>query len=71
MKLAETVAVGDQVAVVPDESECTVDATVAEPVAGLGDGLVERSGPMESTAFVELAVANRGVMLWHQEPGPR
>jgi hypothetical protein len=33
--------------------------------------LVERSGPMEITAFVAIVVATRGVMLWHQESGPR
>ena len=33
--------------------------------------LVERSGPMEITAFVAIVVATRGVMLWHQETGPR
>jgi hypothetical protein len=33
--------------------------------------LVERSGPMEITAFVAIVVATRGVMLWHQEFGPR
>lgn len=33
--------------------------------------LVERSGPMEITAFVAIVVATRGVMLWHQASGPR
>ena len=33
--------------------------------------LVERSGPMEITALVAIVVATRGVMLWHQESGPR
>ncbi|WP_115864250.1 hypothetical protein [Halorussus litoreus] len=33
--------------------------------------LIERSGPMEITAFVAIVVATRGVMLWHQESGPR
>jgi len=33
--------------------------------------LVERSGPMEITAFVAIVVATRGAMLWHQESGPR
>lgn len=33
--------------------------------------LVERSGPMEITAFVAIVVATRGVMLWHQKSGPR
>ena len=33
--------------------------------------LVERSGPMEITAFVAIVVATRGVMLWQQESGPR
>ncbi|WP_231741245.1 hypothetical protein [Halorubrum sp. CBA1125] len=33
--------------------------------------LVERSGPMEITAFVAIVVATRSVMLWHQESGPR
>lgn len=33
--------------------------------------LVERSGPMEITAVVAIVVATRGVMLWHQESGPR
>ena len=33
--------------------------------------LVERSGPMEITALVAVVVATRGVMLWHQESGPR
>lgn len=33
--------------------------------------LVERSGPMEITAMVAIVVATRGVMLWHQETGPR
>lgn len=33
--------------------------------------LVERSGPTEITAFVAIVVATRGVMLWHQESGPR
>jgi len=33
--------------------------------------LVDRSGPMEITAFVAIVVATRGVMLWHQESGPR
>lgn len=33
--------------------------------------LVERSGPMEITAFVAIVVATRDVMLWHQESGPR
>jgi hypothetical protein len=30
-----------------------------------------RSGLYELTAFVAIAVATRGVMLWHQESGPR
>jgi hypothetical protein len=33
--------------------------------------LVERSGPMEVTAFVAIVVATRGVMIWHQRPGPQ
>jgi hypothetical protein len=33
--------------------------------------LVERSGPLEITAMVAIVVATRGVMLWHQESGPR
>lgn len=33
--------------------------------------LVERSGPIEITAFVAIVVATRGVMLWHQKGGPR
>jgi len=33
--------------------------------------LVERSGPMEITAIVAIVVATRGVLLWHQESGPR
>ncbi|MFA1612582.1 hypothetical protein [Halobellus rubicundus] len=33
--------------------------------------IVERSGPMEITAFVAFVVATRGVMLWHQKSGPR
>ncbi|WP_435115604.1 hypothetical protein [Halolamina sp. C58] len=33
--------------------------------------IVERSGPMEITAFVAIVVATRGVMLWHQQSGPR
>jgi hypothetical protein len=33
--------------------------------------LVERSGPTEITAMVAIVVATRGVMLWHQESGPR
>lgn len=33
--------------------------------------LVERSGPMEITAMVAIVVATRGVMVWHQESGPR
>lgn len=33
--------------------------------------LIERSGPMEITAFVAIVVATRGLMLWHQESGPR
>jgi hypothetical protein len=33
--------------------------------------LVERSGPMEITAIVAVVVATRGVMLWHQQSGPR
>ena len=33
--------------------------------------LVERSGPMEITAIVAIVVATRGVMIWHQESGPR
>lgn len=33
--------------------------------------IVERSGPMEITAFVAVVVATRGVMLWHQRSGPR
>jgi ABC-2 type transport system ATP-binding protein len=33
--------------------------------------LVERSGPIELTAIVAIVVATRGVMLWHQESGPR
>ncbi|MFC7174981.1 hypothetical protein ACFQL0_19745 [Haloplanus litoreus] len=33
--------------------------------------LFERSGPMEITALVAVVVATRGVMLWHQESGPR
>ncbi|NHN42973.1 hypothetical protein G9C85_15235 [Halorubellus sp. JP-L1] len=33
--------------------------------------LVERSGPMEITAFVAIVVATRGVMLWQQNTGPR
>jgi hypothetical protein len=33
--------------------------------------LVERSGPMEITAIVAIVVATRGLMLWHQESGPR
>ena len=33
--------------------------------------LVERSGPMEITAIVAIVVATRGVMVWHQQSGPR
>ena len=33
--------------------------------------IVERSGPMELTAFVAIVVATRGVMIWHQQSGPR
>ncbi len=33
--------------------------------------LIERSGPIEITALVAIVVATRGVMLWHQESGPR
>jgi hypothetical protein len=33
--------------------------------------LVTRSGPLELTAFVAVAVATRGVMVWHQRSGPR
>jgi hypothetical protein len=33
--------------------------------------LVERSGPMEITALVAIVVATRGVMIWHQQSGPR
>jgi hypothetical protein len=33
--------------------------------------LVERSGPMEITAIVAIVVSTRGVLLWHQESGPR
>jgi len=33
--------------------------------------LVERSGPLEITAMVAIVVATRGVMVWHQESGPR
>jgi hypothetical protein len=33
--------------------------------------IIERSGPIEITAFVAIVVATRGVMLWHQESGPR
>ncbi len=33
--------------------------------------LVERSGPMEITAMVAIAVATRGLMVWQQETGPR
>ncbi|WP_226013391.1 hypothetical protein [Halomicrobium salinisoli] len=33
--------------------------------------LAERSGPMEITAMVAIVVATRGVMIWHQESGPR
>jgi len=33
--------------------------------------LVERSGPMEVTAFVAIVVATRSAMLWHQASGPR
>jgi hypothetical protein len=33
--------------------------------------LVERSGPMEITAIVAIVVATRGVMIWHQQSGPR
>ncbi|MGM0605966.1 MAG: hypothetical protein ACQETB_09915 [Halobacteriota archaeon] len=33
--------------------------------------IVERNGPMELTAFVAIAVATRGVMIWHQTEGPR
>jgi hypothetical protein len=33
--------------------------------------LVERSGPIELTAIVAIVVATRGVMIWHQESGPR
>lgn len=33
--------------------------------------LVNRSGPMEITAVIAIVVATRGVMLWHQQSGPR
>jgi hypothetical protein len=33
--------------------------------------LVERSGPMEITAVVAIVVSSRGLMLWHQQSGPR
>jgi hypothetical protein len=33
--------------------------------------LFTRSGPLELTAFVAVAVATRGVMVWHQQSGPR
>ena len=33
--------------------------------------LVERSGPMEITAVVAIVVSTRGLMLWHQQSGPR
>jgi hypothetical protein len=33
--------------------------------------LLTRSGPLELTAFVAVAVATRGVMVWHQRSGPR
>lgn len=33
--------------------------------------LVERSGPMEITAIVAIVVATRGVVIWHQQSGPR
>lgn len=33
--------------------------------------LIERSGPLEITAMVAIVVATRGVMIWHQETGPR
>lgn len=33
--------------------------------------LVERSGPLEITTMVAIIVATRGVMIWHQESGPR
>ena len=33
--------------------------------------LVERSGPMEITAIVAIVVSTRGLMLWHQQSGPR
>ena len=33
--------------------------------------LVERSGPMEITAVVAVVAATRGVVLWHQQSGPR
>jgi hypothetical protein len=33
--------------------------------------LVERSGPLEITATVAVVAATRGVMVWHQQSGPR
>jgi len=33
--------------------------------------LVARSGPMEILGIVAIVVATRGVMLWHQQSGPR
>ena len=33
--------------------------------------LVDRSGPMEITAMVAIVAATRGVMVWHQQSGPR
>lgn len=33
--------------------------------------LVERSGPMEILGIVAIVVATRGVMIWHQQSGPR
>lgn len=33
--------------------------------------IVERSGPLELTGIVAVVVATRGVMLWHQQSGPR
>ncbi|RLM54001.1 hypothetical protein DVK02_11280 [Halobellus sp. Atlit-31R] len=33
--------------------------------------LLDRSGPMEITAVVAVVVATRGVMVWHQQSGPR
>jgi hypothetical protein len=40
-------------------------------LAPLPSVILGRSGVYELTAFVAIAVATRGVMVWHQKSGPR